>query len=75
MITNRGILVWPNGFDETFCTGHWRCRFTAKDNHQMTKKNIVEIIESAIELDIDTIKTENLYLFNGIKSLSVGQGQ
>ena len=75
MITNRGILVWPNGFDETFCTDHWRCRFTAKGNHVMTKKDIVEIIGSAIDLDIDTIKTENLYLFNGIKSFSVGQGQ
>jgi isocitrate dehydrogenase len=24
MITNRGIKVWPNGFEETFCTDHWR---------------------------------------------------
>lgn len=22
MITNRGVKVWPNGFDETFCTDH-----------------------------------------------------
>jgi len=75
MITNRGILVWPNGFDETFCTDHWRCRFTTKGNQAMEKKHIVEIIGSAIDLDIDTIKTENLYLFNGIKSYSLGQGQ
>jgi len=27
MITNRGIKVWPDGFPETFCTDHWRCRF------------------------------------------------
>ena len=27
MITNRGVKVWPNGFEETFCTDHWRCRF------------------------------------------------
>jgi isocitrate dehydrogenase len=26
MITNRG-LVWPDGFNETYCTDHWRCRF------------------------------------------------
>ncbi len=75
MITNRGILVWPNGFDETFCTDHWRCRFTTKGNQAMGKKHIVEIIGSAIDLDIDTIKTENLYMFNGIKSYSLGQGQ
>lgn len=29
MITNRGIKVWPDGFPETFCTDHWRCRFKA----------------------------------------------
>ncbi|MEY4931097.1 MAG: hypothetical protein RI909_1821, partial [Bacteroidota bacterium] len=27
MITNRGIKVWPDGFSETFCTDHWRCRY------------------------------------------------
>jgi len=27
MITNRGIKVYPDGFPETFCTDHWRCRF------------------------------------------------
>ena len=27
MITNRGVKVWPEGFEETFCTDHWRCRF------------------------------------------------
>src|SRR5262249_39841983 len=23
MITNRGVRVWPDGLDETFCTDHW----------------------------------------------------
>ncbi len=27
LITNRGVKVWPQGFPETFCTDHWRCRF------------------------------------------------
>ncbi|MFN7235250.1 MAG: NADP-dependent isocitrate dehydrogenase, partial [Cyclobacteriaceae bacterium] len=26
MITNRGVKVYPDGFPETFCTDHWRCR-------------------------------------------------
>jgi len=25
MITNRGVKVWPEGFEETFCTDHWGC--------------------------------------------------
>ncbi len=74
MITNRGIKVWPNGFDETFCTDHWRCRFSAqKDN--TTKEQVVQLLSDAITKDIDVIKTENLYAFDGTPSFSLGQGQ
>ena len=27
MITNRGVKVYPDGYPETFCTDHWRCRY------------------------------------------------
>jgi isocitrate dehydrogenase len=75
MITNRGIKVWPDGFKETFCTDHWRCRFKAKNGEQMYKTDIIELLEKAIEEDIDTIKTENLYAFDGTAAYSLGQGQ
>jgi isocitrate dehydrogenase len=75
MITNRGIKVWPDGFRETFCTDHWRCRFKAKNGEQMYKTDIIELLEKAIEEDIDTIKTENLYAFDGTAAYSLGQGQ
>ena len=32
-------------------------------------------LEKAIEEDIDTIKTENLYAFDGVSAYSLGQGQ
>jgi isocitrate dehydrogenase len=75
MITNRGIKVWPDGFKETFCTDHWRCRFKPKEGEQMYKSDIIELLEQAIEEDIDTIKTENLYAFDGVAAYSLGQGQ
>jgi isocitrate dehydrogenase len=75
MITNRGIKVWPDGFKETFCTDHWRCRFKPKEGEQMYKTDIIELLEKAIEEDIDTIKTENLYAFDGVSAYSLGQGQ
>ncbi len=75
MITNRGIKVWPDGFRETFCTDHWRCRFKAKNGEQMYKTDIIELLEKAIEEDIDAIKTENLYAFDGTPAYSLGQGQ
>lgn len=75
MITNRGIKVWPDGFEETFCTDHWRCRFMVAEQATMQPKDILTILGKAIEENIDVIKTENLYEFDGKKGFSLGQGQ
>jgi isocitrate dehydrogenase len=75
MITNRGIKVWPEGFSETFCTDHWRCRFKPAKGVEITKHHINELLIAAINENIDTIKTENLYEFDGTRAYSLGQGQ
>jgi isocitrate dehydrogenase len=75
MITNRGIKVWPEGFEETFCTDHWRCRFKPTEGANITKQDIIELLSKAISENIDTIKTENLYTFDGKSGYSLGQGQ
>ncbi len=75
MITNRGIKVWPDGFEETFCTDHWRCRFKPSDNQNVPAQAIVQLLSDAIHQNIDTIKTENLYKFDGVPAFSLGQGQ
>jgi isocitrate dehydrogenase len=75
MITNRGIKVWPEGFSETFCTDHWRCRFKAKEGVKMQKEDIILLLNNAINHEIDVIKTENLYEFDGKPAFSLGQGQ
>lgn len=75
MITNRGIKVWPDGFKETFCTDHWRCRFKPSEGHVLTKENIIELLKNAMNENIDAIKTENLYEFDGKAAYSLGQGQ
>ncbi|MBK6447920.1 NADP-dependent isocitrate dehydrogenase [Candidatus Brachybacter algidus] len=75
MITNRGIKVWPNGFQETFCTDHWRCRFKSSEGSEFTKEHIIGLLNKAITQHIDSIKTENLYEFDGKAAYSLGQGQ
>jgi isocitrate dehydrogenase len=75
MITNRGIKVWPEGFQETFCTDHWRCRFKPENGNIMKKQEIIQLLSKAMEKNIDTIKTENLYAFNDKPAYSLGQGQ
>lgn len=75
MITNRGIKVYPDGFLETFCTDHWRCRFMFSEGSEMPKEDIIALLAKANDNNIDVIKTENLYTFNGTRAFSLGQGQ
>jgi isocitrate dehydrogenase len=75
MITNRGVKVWPDGFDETFCTDHWRCRFEVNNGMPANQRSIPQLLAQALEEGIDVIKTENLYEFDGVKGFSLGQGQ
>lgn len=75
MITNRGIKVWPDGFEETFCTDHWRCRFKPTQGTQINKQTIIQLLGNAEAQGIDVVKTENLYAFDGKQGFSLGQGQ
>lgn len=75
MITNRGIKVWPDGFKETFCTDHWRCRFKPSENQKIQKEHVVKLLQNALHEIIDVVKTENLYDFDGKAGYSLGQGQ
>lgn len=75
MITNRGIKVYPDGFRETFCTDHWRCRFKPANGSLLSKQHIITLLTQTENLGIDVIKTENLYQFDGVQGYSLGQGQ
>jgi isocitrate dehydrogenase len=41
----------------------------------LSKESIIELLNDALKANIDTIKTENLYSFNGKAAYSLGQGQ
>jgi isocitrate dehydrogenase len=73
VITNRGTKVWPNGMPETFCTDHWRCRFAV--NAQIDNQAIVALQQRILAQDLDIIKTENLYTFDGKLGYSLAQGE
>jgi len=83
MITNRGVKVYPNGNPETYCTKHWRCRFvhssidTSKPvNYEpVDAQSLIDLQASLLDNQIDVIKTENLYYFNGERGFSLGQGE
>ncbi|MFM7773333.1 MAG: NADP-dependent isocitrate dehydrogenase [Candidatus Kapaibacterium sp.] len=75
MITNRGIKVWPEGFKETFCTDHWRCRFMAPEGAALSPRTPIALMSAVMDAGFDVIKSENLYSFDGKKAFSLGQGQ
>lgn len=75
MITNRGLKVYPNGFPETFCTDHWRCRFQKEDESATSNTDIIALMKVVTDAGFDIIKTENLCTFDGVPSFSLGQGQ
>jgi isocitrate dehydrogenase len=75
MITNRGTKVWPDGFPETFCTDHWRCRYKNDMKNGVSYQAVLEILQRIHNRKMDIIKTENLYLMNGVPMFTAGQGQ
>ncbi len=84
LITNRGVKVWPEGFPETFCTDHWRCRFVGPEAAvEMDKASyrpigmdqVIQVMQLLGKAGVEIIKTENLYLFDGERGFSLGQGE
>ncbi len=75
MISNRGVKVWPGGHAETFCSDHWRCRFLSSSNDNIiSHRQIISLLERFDDAGYDSIKTENLYNFDGERGYSLDQG-
>ena len=75
MISNRGVKVWPGGHAETFCSDHWRCRFLPKDaNKPVDHAQLIDLLQRFNGAGLDSIKTENLYTFDGERGYSLDQG-
>jgi len=76
VITNRGVKVYPNGFPETFCTDHWRCRFRAVSaDNTTTHARILGLLARVEAAGLDFIKTEHLCNFDGQPGYSLAQGE
>ncbi len=77
LITNRGVKVWPQGFPETFCTDHWRCRFrkSSSNGYSVTHDDILGLLGRIRLEGLDFIKTEHLCTLDGKPAFSLGQGE
>ena len=84
LITNRGVKVYPDGHPETFCTDHWRCRFVAADARVCGAQleftpvpflDVLALLHRLVDYQFYIIKTEHLYLMDGQRAFSLGQGE
>lgn len=75
IITNRGVKVFPDGFPETFCSDHWRCRFMRKDEGDIQHSDVIALLQRVEAAGLDFIKTEHLCRFDGERGWSLGQGE
>ncbi len=75
LISNRGVLVYPNGLPETFKTDHWRCRFVNPDGATLQNQDVIDLLNKVQDAGFDFIKTEHLYFFDGERGYSLSQGE
>ncbi len=76
MITNRGVKVWPDGFPETFCTDHWRCRFVAaQEGQSVSHAQIADLLKKIAGTGLDFVQTANLCNFDGKQAYSQALGE
>jgi isocitrate dehydrogenase len=75
-LSNRGVNVYPAGFEETFCTDHWRAGFMSeRDSAPVTHQQVVSLLDRIQQAGLDFIKIENLYTFDGQKGFAASQGE
>jgi isocitrate dehydrogenase len=74
MISNRGVVVYPNGHPSTYCTNHWRCRFRA-GGKEVSFTGVIDLQVALNKAGLHIIKTENLYEFDNQRAYSVSQGE
>ena len=64
-ISCRGAQVWPQESVEVLLSDHWRLRFAKQAGSAIEQKDIIQLLQDISAHNLDCIKTENLYLFEG----------
>ena len=77
MVSNRGVKVYPGGFEETFLSDNWRCRFVSATgtNTPVSHAQVVGLLTRVADAGLDFIKTESLCNFDGQRAYSLDQGE
>ncbi len=63
-LSSRGLNFWPGEEPLADKSDHWRCRFFS-ESKKTAKQDVIDLMLRLLKEDMDVIKTENLYDFNG----------
>ncbi|GAB5388907.1 MAG: NADP-dependent isocitrate dehydrogenase [Alphaproteobacteria bacterium] len=74
VISSRGLKVWPQGQGQAGLVDHWRCRFKGREGVAVNHAHLVALLSRMSDAEMDFIKTEHLYSFNGEERFSKAQG-
>jgi len=87
-ISAKGLALWPNeSVLSKISSDFLMLRFMGKNitgdssvkiiniNLSVSNFDILQLLQQLLEKNIDFVKTENLYSFNGVACFSSGQGE
>ena len=75
MISCKGLKVWPNIVTEMDVTDRYRVRYMPKEGHSVTHADVAKLLTMAAEHNIDFLKIETLFTFDGKPGFSASQGE
>lgn len=73
-ISSKGLKLWPRDDEYISESDHWCCRFMP-DFGKIEHSQIVSLLQKLSCANIDFVKVENLYNFNGKRGYSLSQGE
>jgi isocitrate dehydrogenase len=70
LISNRGLLIWPQKTSDIDPVDQFRCRFLGKN-----QDDVPNLLTSLQRLGVQVLKVEYLFSFNGRRAYSLAQGE
>lgn len=75
IIISRGLKIWPNSAIINPYLRYCCCRFRGEENAQISYQEIIQLITYINDLEINIVKTENLYTYDQQLGFTLAQGE
>jgi isocitrate dehydrogenase len=77
MVDNRGMIVWPQRQPDLFYSDSFRARYKLPDGTPgvISHNKIIELLQRITLENLEFLKVELLYNFDGQPGFTRGQGQ